>query len=147
MTAPTTSTSVECCFLNYVPNIVSNEGVSIAAIVFSPRDLEAGVCAMIYAPRWQTRVRVLDPDGDVETLEALLSEIRDRLLSPSDRSDMIHQMEDSFSNIVQISPRREHVLDSSPNAMEAFARGLFEQPSKHLSGLSSTQAATCEATL
>src|ERR1700722_6919945 len=97
MTAPTTSTSVEYCFLNYVPNVVSNEGVSIAAIVFSPRDLEAGVCAMIYAPSWQTRVRVLDPDADLETLEALLLEIRDRLLSPSDRSDMIHQMEDSFS--------------------------------------------------
>jgi len=147
MTATTTYTSVHYFLLTYVPNILGDKSVSIAAIVFSPRDLEAGVCAMIYAPGWQTRVRVLDPDADVETLEALLSEIRDRLLSPSDRSDMIHQMEDSFSNIVQISQRRELALDSSPNAIEAFARGLFEQPSKHLSSLSSTQASTCEAML
>ena len=147
MTATTTSTNVEYCLLNYVPNVLSDKSVSIAAIVFPPGDVEAGVCAMIYAADWRARVRVLDPDADLEVLEALLSDIRDRLLSPSHCSDMIHQLEDSFSNIIQVSLRRQCMLDSSPNAIETFARGLLEKTSKLWSSLSSTQASTCEATL
>jgi hypothetical protein len=103
----TASTSVEYCLLKYVPNIISDKSVSIAAIVISPGDSEAGLYRLIYATDWHTRVLVLDPDADLKVLDALLSEIRDRLLSPSHRSDMIRQLEDSFSNAIQISQRRK----------------------------------------
>jgi hypothetical protein len=141
----TTSTSVEYCLLYYVPNVISDEKVSMATIFITSGDLENGVCTIIYAADWQTRVRVLDPDADLEMLEALLSDIRDRLLSPSQRSDMIHQLEDSFSNVIQISNRRECTVASSPNAIEALARGLMQKASAVSSSLAGTHAATCEA--
>jgi hypothetical protein len=111
----TTLPSVECWLLYYVPNLLSDKTVSIAAIIIPSGDLETGACGMIYAADWQTQVRVLDPDADLEMLNALLSEIRDRLVSPSQCSDMIHQLEDSFSNIVQIAPARLSTVASSPH--------------------------------
>jgi len=42
----------------------------------------------------------------MEMLGSLLTEIRERLLSKEQRSDMIRQLEDSFSNVVQVSQRR-----------------------------------------
>ena len=135
----TTSTSVEYCLLHYVPNVLSDKSVPVAAIVIPSGDLEIGAFAMIYAADWHTRVRVLDPDADLEILEALLSDIRDRLLSPGHCADMIHQLEDSFSNVIQVSQRRECTLDSNPNAIETLARDLLEKTSKLLSSFSSTR--------
>lgn len=117
----TTSTNVEYCLLYYVPNVLSEKRISIAAIVTPPGDVEAGVWALIYAADWQTRVRVLDPDADLEILKALLSDIQDRLLSPSGRSNLIHQLEDTFSNVIQVSQKRECTLATSPITMEGFA--------------------------
>jgi len=117
----TASTNVEYCLLHYVPNVLSDKSISIAAIFVSSGDLETGACSMVYAPDWHTRVRVLDPNADLEMLEALLSDIRDRLLSPSGRSNMIHQLEDTFSNVIQVSQKRECTLATSPFTMEGFA--------------------------
>jgi hypothetical protein len=121
-----TSMSVECWLLYYVPHVLSDKTVVIAAIIIPSEDLETGARGMIYAADWQTNVRVLDPDADLEMLNALLSEIRDRLVSPTQCSDMIHQLEDSFSNSVQLfraglrmpasSPHDHTVLRSGANA-------------------------------
>jgi hypothetical protein len=143
----TASGNVEYCLLHYVPNVLSDKSVSIAAIFITSGDLENGVCTIIYAADWHTSVRVLDPFADLEMLDALLSDIRDRLLSPSQHSDMIHQLEDSFSNVIQVSQRQDCPLASSPEAKEAFARGLLQKTLKLSSSLSGTQASTCEATL
>ena len=100
-------TNVEYCLLSYVPNVLSCEGVSIAAIFIDSTDPEEETCTVSFAENWQTKVRLLDSDSDLEMLAALLTEIRDRLLSKHDRRDMLRQMEDSFSNVVQVSQRQE----------------------------------------
>jgi Protein of unknown function (DUF3037) len=123
----TTSTNVEYFLLRYVPTVLSEKTVSIAAIFIASGGPESGICTMIYAADWRAKVRVLDPDADLEMLAALLSEIRDQLFSPSQRSDMIHQLEDSFSNVIQVSQKRECALASSPNAIEMFVRGLIQK--------------------
>jgi hypothetical protein len=119
--------AVEYCLLRYVPNVTSDEGVSIAAIVIDPNNPEKGICAMSIATDWKTRVRLLDPESDWEMLGALLTEIRDRLLSARERVEMLHQLEDSFSNVVQVSQRRKRAVARSPDAIETFARGLLER--------------------
>jgi len=143
----TESSNFEYCLLHYVPSLLSDKSVSIAVIVFNSSDLENGICTMICAADWQTKVRILEPNTDLEMLSVLLTEIRDRLLSPSHRSDMIRQMEDSFSNIVQVSQRRKYRFDATPEAVGAFARRLLEGTAKVSSGSSVARAVTCEATL
>ena len=143
----TESSDFEYCLLHYVPNLLRDKSVSIAVIVFDSSDLENGIRTMICAADWQTKVRILEPDTDVEMLVALLTEIRDRLLSPSQCSDMIRQLEDSFSNAVQISLRRKYRFDSSPKAVGAFARRLLEKTARILPGSSAARPVTWEATL
>src|ERR1700684_2922610 len=115
-----TSTGVECWLLYYVPNVLSDKTVSIAAIIIPSEGVETGARGMIYAADWQSEVLLLDPHADLEVLDALLSEIRDRVLSPTQCSDMIHQLVDSFSNIVQLSAAGLRMLASSSPDHRAF---------------------------
>jgi hypothetical protein len=126
-----TESSDEYCLLYYVPNVLSDKSVSIAAIIFfNSSDPVNGVCTMICAPDWQTEVRALDPDTDLEMLEALLTEIRGRLLSPGHRFDMIRQLEDSFSNVVQVSQRRKYPTARDSETVGAFAHRLLVKTSR-----------------
>lgn len=126
----TKSSGVEYCFLQYVPNIVRDKRVSIAVVFIEPNNHEGGICMMIVAPNWRIKARLLDADVDLEMLEALLTEIRDRLLSKQQRSEMIRQMEDSFSNVVQVSPRQKCPVTPGAEIIEAFARRLLEKQSE-----------------
>jgi hypothetical protein len=137
---------VEYSLLRYVPNVTSHEGVSIAAIVIAPKSLEEGFCTMSIAADWKIRVRLLDPDSDLEMLGTLLKEIRERLSSKEQCSDMIHQLEDSFSNVVQVSQRRKRAVAPSPETIEAFARGLVERRNVTSPDLSGMRDATCQGT-
>jgi hypothetical protein len=97
----------EYIILQYVPNILSDENVGIATILISSGDRHPMICDR----DWQNKVRILDPNADVDMLGKLLEEIRCRLLSPGESSEMIQQLEDSFSNILQVSARRRGPLD------------------------------------
>ena len=131
----TSSSNIEFVFLLYVPNVLSGRSVAIAAIFVDFDDLEEGICTMSVAEDWQTQVRRLDPDSDVEMLEALLTDIKHRLSSKDERPNMVRQMEDSFSNVVQISPRQKCPVAPSPEIIEAFARGLWDTPMPSRSSL------------
>jgi hypothetical protein len=98
----TQSGDVEYIFLTYVPNILSEKNVDIATILISLGDQGHMICDQ----GWQNKVRILDPNADVEMLGNLLEEIRCRLLSPGESSEMIQQLEGSFSNILQVSARK-----------------------------------------
>lgn len=126
----TTSGDIEYCLLYYVPNVLlSNKRFSIAAILIDAGDPRHKVCEMICSPDWQRRVRVLDPDADLEMLAALLAEIREQLVSPSTSSNMIDQMMESFSNVVQVSQTRKYPVTSDPETIKAFAKRLLLETS------------------
>src|ERR1700688_1404039 len=101
------SSNVEYCFLRYASNVLSERSASLAVLVIDYSDLKEGICAMSLATNWQDQDRFLAPNSDLKMLGALLTEIRNRLLSTHERSDMIRQLEDSFSNVVRISERQK----------------------------------------
>jgi hypothetical protein len=140
--------AMEYCLLRYTPNVAVDEGVSIAAVVIDLSNLdEKGICAMSIAADWKTRVRLLDPDSDLEMLEALLTEIRNRLLSEGERCEMLQQMEDSFSNVVRVSQRRRCTVALRPETIESFARGLLEKGSKTSPSFGGMYEATCQGAM
>jgi hypothetical protein len=118
---------IEYLFIEYLPTIDERRSISIAAVLFDADHMEHGFFNMTFVPLWQTRVRIFDPNADLEILESLLSEIRDRLLSPLD--EMVRQLEDSFSNNIQVTKRRPGPSNSSPQTVESFAHALFPQTS------------------
>ena len=117
------SSDVEYIVVQYVPNVLSDKSVALAAVLISLAGREQEVGTMICADNWQRQVRILDPSADLEMLAHLLAEIRDRLLSPSERSETIRQLEDSFSNVIQVSSRRRGSLS---HFSESFGAGSYE---------------------
>jgi hypothetical protein len=113
---------MEYCYLLYVPSMLGDASVSIAAIVINPTDIRNGIRTMALARDWERRVRQVDPHTDLKMLGALLGEIRGRLLTKDQRSDMIYQLEHSFSNVIQVSQRQKCAIGSVPEAIDSFAR-------------------------
>lgn len=139
------SRRVEYCLLRYVPNVVNSEFVTIAAIFIEPLDLKNGVCRMSFASDWRAKVQCFDPNAHLQMLEALLTELQRRILSETERSDVIQFMEDCFSNVIQITEWRECAVDPKVEAIETFARTLFAKTPRTSSALSAMPAATCHA--
>jgi len=119
------STTIEYCYLDYVPNVIEKEGVSIAVFVFDSSDMEKGMFAMCLVADWQSKVCKLDPCADLEILEALLTEVRERLFSEGQRSATMEQLESSFSNTLRISQRRTCQVIPSQVSIVEFTRGLL----------------------
>jgi hypothetical protein len=91
--------------LSYVPNVVKDESVNIGLIVVGD-----GIAEIRFATDWK-RVLALDPDADIELLTALTLEIRAKLQTPGQPEEMLRNMEESWSNAVQLSPGKGYVTD------------------------------------
>jgi hypothetical protein len=101
-------TRCEFFLLRYVPDAVKDEFVNIGVVL-----VEAGGFAGVRFTRDWLRVRCLDPAADIETLEALEAEIRQRLADGQDRERLLHLLQDSFSNMVQLSPSKACLAESA----------------------------------
>ena len=109
--------------LRYVPDIVKGEFINIAVVLmqFGPIDPGLGLLAEVrFARDWQ-RVRCLDPRADVEMLAALEREIRAELSTPHGRADLLHQFEDSFSNVIQLSSIKGVLTEDPKREIEVMA--------------------------
>jgi hypothetical protein len=128
---------IEYRTVRYVPNVISNESLSLAVIFTDACDLQGGVCTMIVAALWPTKVQQIDPDCDLKMIEALLSEIQERLLSTSERVDMIRQLDDSFSNLLQVSDKQRLPAAWCLDSIEEFAHELMGNASATPGNISS----------
>jgi len=117
---------IEYFFLRYSPRVDTGEAVSIAVVIIDSSAQHDCARSVVFAPQWQQEVSCLDGNADLEMLEALLLDIRTRLLSSPERADFLHQMEDSFSNLIQITERRRcPIVSSTPEGIENFAQSLW----------------------
>jgi hypothetical protein len=80
--------------LRYVPDAVKNEFVNVGLVLLPPSGQ-----AEIRFTRDLARMRCLDPDADLELLELLESDLREKLVPGNgDRDFLLHKIQDSFSN-------------------------------------------------
>jgi hypothetical protein len=140
------SVRVECEFylLQYVPDPVRNEFVSVGVIL-----KEAGgrvampAISVKFTSDWR-RVRCLDPEADTGMLEGLESELRRRFAEEPD-GNLMHVLEDSFSNSVQVTRAKGYLAESVEAGVEELMR-LYVEPLKRervskLSGRAAIQGA------
>jgi Protein of unknown function (DUF3037) len=93
---------LEFFLLRYVPHAVRQEFVNIGVLMVEGGANGSVLADVRFAKDWR-RVRCLDPQADVEVLEALLLEIRAEVGDIRDRAMLMKRMEDSFSNVIQLS--------------------------------------------
>jgi len=118
---------LEFFLLRYVPDAVKDEFVNIGVVMIEPSANGAGFADVRFTRDWR-RVRCLDPQVDIEMLEALEHDIRGQLGDVRERGVLLRWLEDSFSNVIQLSPTKGCLANEPAKEMEMLARLYFEGP-------------------
>jgi hypothetical protein len=112
----------EFYLLRYVPDAVKDEFVNIGVVMV---EADAGFADIRLTRDWR-RVRCLDPGVDVEMLEAMEHEIRARLADVQDRVLLMSTLEESLSNMVQLSAAKGCLTDDPRKEIEELASLYLE---------------------
>ena len=116
---------LEFFLLRYVPDAVKDEFVNIGVVMMEAGANGNGFSDVRFARDWR-RVRCLDPQVDVEMLEALEREIRGQLGEVRDREQLLRRLEDSFSNVIQVSAAKGCLAEDPVREMETMAALYLE---------------------
>ncbi len=117
---------IQCRFfiLRYAPDAVKNEFINVGLVLLPP----AGGAQVRFTHDW-SRVLCLDPDADVEMLQALESDLRTQLREMNgDRDLILRRIQDSFSNAIQPSEFQACLAASPVTEADELARLYLERP-------------------
>jgi hypothetical protein len=117
---------LQCEFflVRYVPDAVKNEFVNIGVVL---REAGRPETARVQFTRDWSRVRCVDPEADTGMLEALENEVRERLTSgAAETASMMKVLDESFSNMLQITEPKACLAESMPAEMEQLSRMYVE---------------------
>ncbi len=120
---------LEFFLLRYVPDAVKDEFVNVGVVMLESGANGEGFADVRFTRDWR-RVRCLDPQADVEMLEALERDIRGQLGEARDRELLLRKLDDSFSNLIQVSPTKACLAQEPAKEMETLASLYFEGPKR-----------------
>jgi hypothetical protein len=127
----------EFFLVRYVPDPVKGEFVNIGVLLRE----SGGAAPQIRFTRDWARVKCADPEADMEMLEAFEQELQRRLLEH--REDTPHVMktvEDSFSNMLQITEAKAVLAESIPAELDRLMTLYVEsRPREAVSRISGRQ--------
>jgi hypothetical protein len=109
--------------VRYVPDPVKNEFVNIGVLLRSSE----GEQSVVHFTRDWSRVRCLDPDADVEMLEALEIEVGQRLRTGDPKHTMA-MLEASLSNGLQITETKAYLAETFLAGVEDLMRLYVDAP-------------------
>lgn len=121
----------QCTFslLRYVPDAVKSEFVNVGLVL-----LPAGGQPELRFTRDWSRVRCLDSQADIELLESLEADLREKLHDLNgDRDFILRRMQDSFSNALQPTEFKACLADSPAAEADELARLYLERPRRRAS--------------
>lgn len=116
---------LQCRFflLRYAPDAVKNEFVNIGVVLLPP----AGSAEIRFTRDW-SRVRCLDPQADIEVLEALEADLREKLREMNgDHEFILRRIQDSFSNALQPTEFQGCLAESPAQEADELARLYLER--------------------
>ncbi|PSH05005.1 MAG: DUF3037 domain-containing protein [Acidobacteria bacterium] len=117
----------EFFLLRYVPDAVKDEFVNVGVVLF---ESGGGYADVRFTKDWK-RVRCLDPEADVEMLEGLEREIKERILEGGSSQEwLLKRMEDTFSNAIRLTPTKAVLADSPQEEIGRLAEMYLERAKK-----------------
>lgn len=120
---------LEFFLLRYVPDAVKEEFVNVGVVMLEPGANGEGFSDVRFRRDWR-RVRDADPQADIEMLEALERDIQKQLSETGDRDKLLRKMEDSFSNLVQVSRTKACLTLEPAREIETLASMYFDGPKR-----------------
>jgi hypothetical protein len=110
--------------LRYAPDAVKNEFVNIGLVLLPP----GGSAEIRFTHDW-SRVRCLDPQADVDVLEAMETDLREKLREMNgDHEFILRRIQDSFSNALQPTEFQGCLAESPAAEADELARLYLERP-------------------
>jgi DUF3037 family protein len=116
---------LEFFLLRYVPDTVKGEFVNIGVIAKEIGANAAGFVDVRFTQDWR-RVRCLDPHVDMDALNAFEQEIRAQLADGNERETLLHRLQDSFSNVLQLSAPQACLTENPAKELETLATIYLE---------------------
>jgi hypothetical protein len=116
----------QCKFfvLRYAPDAIKNEFVNIGLVLLPP----SGAAEVRFTHDWAC-VRCLDPQADIELLEALEADLREKLREMNgDHEFILRRIQDSFSNALQPSEFQGCLAESPAAEADELARLYLDRP-------------------
>jgi hypothetical protein len=117
---------LEYFLLRYVPNAVRDTSVEIGLVMIGEEDRGSVFADVRFTRDWST-VLCLDPQADIETLQAMEGEIRRRVEEVRNCEQVMRSLNDSFSNLIQVSGSKGCLTDDPEREIETMARLYFER--------------------
>jgi hypothetical protein len=114
----------EFIVLRYVADAIRQITVPIGIVMHEP-DIEGGFGDVRFTRDWRL-VRCVDPQADVEMFAAMEKEIRAQLASPSERAALLRRLQDTFSNVIQVSSAAGCLAEDPASEIEAMASMYLE---------------------
>ena len=118
---------LEFFVLRYVPNVAREEFVNIGLVMMESGGDGGGFADVHFTADWR-HARCLDPNVDVDMLEALGREMARRLKDVPQRALLLHEIMDSYSNTLQLSPITRCVAENPAEEFKELSRTLVEMP-------------------
>ena len=115
----------EFFLFRYVPDAVKDEFVNIGVVLVEPGANGAGYSEVRFTRDWQ-RVKCLDPAADVEMLAGLEDDLRARLKDVT-RAEFISKINESFSNVLQLTPAKACLTESPAEELGRLAEMYLER--------------------
>src|SRR5437879_6196271 len=109
--------------LRYVPDAVKNEFVNIGLVLLPPE----APAEFRLAKDW-SRVRALDPQADLDMLEAFGHELRSQMGAEEARDVVLKKIEDWFSNSLQATEYKGCLTDSPAHEADELAGMYLDAP-------------------
>jgi len=114
----------EFLLLRYVPDAVKDEFVNVGVVLYE----SGGGWADVRFTRDWKRVQCLDPEADIEMLEGLELEIKERMLEGASSQEwLLKRMEDTFSNAIRLTPPKAVLADSPQEEIGRLAEMYLER--------------------
>ena len=117
---------IEFFLLRYVPHAVRQEFVNIGVLMVEDGANGAVFADVRFAKDWR-RVRGLDPQVDVDVIEALLREIRAEVGKIRERAMLLNRIEDSFSGVIQLSAPMQVLATNPAEEIETLASMFVDE--------------------
>lgn len=109
--------------LRYMPDLIKGESVNIGLIFLN----EANGTAEVRFTRDWRRVRCLDPEADLEMLQAVETELRERLREEGNGEQFLQWLEGSFANALQLSAPQGLLTEAPERELARLAEMYLEK--------------------
>ena len=123
---------LEFYVLRYVPHVNRADCISIGVLLLEPLRDSIGFADVRMTSDWR-RVRCFNSQVDIEVLQGLETDIRAQLRNSHDPILLLQKLEDSHSNMIQISNRQACLAADPAKELERlFALNVDEPPGEVL---------------